>query len=136
MARDGRLVDARQRAAHQVLGERAQILQRRRGFFSEIEPVGAPVGRIVAPLDEAGGRQLVDQPPERDRREVERLGEFVLLRALAALQAREHRPLRAGRAEFAGALVGIGPEQARDVMERESQLAIGREGSVCEQAIT
>ena len=128
MARDGRFVDARQRTAHQVLGERPQIPQSRRGFFSEIETVGAAVGRIVAPLDEAGGGQFVDQPPECDRREVERLGQFVLLGALAALQAREHRPLRAGRAEFAGALVGIGPEQASDVMERETQLAGGGYG--------
>ena len=123
MARDGRFVDARQRAAHQVLGQRSQIPQRRRGFFSEVETVGAPVGRIVAPLDEAGRGQFVDQPPERDRREVERLRQFVLLGALAALQAREHRPLRAGRAKFASALVGIGPEQASDVVERETQLA-------------
>ena len=74
--------------------------------------MGAPVGRIVAPLDEAGGGQLVDQAAERDRREVERLGKFVLLDALAALQPRQHRPLRARRAEFARALVGIGPQAA------------------------
>ena len=98
-------------------------LKRRRGFFSEIETVGAAVGRIVAPFDEAGGGQFVDQPPECDRREVERLRKFVLLGSLAALQAREHRPLGAGGAEFAGPLVGIGPEQPSDVMERETQLA-------------
>ena len=97
-------------------------------FLSEIETVGAAVGRIVATLDETGGGQFIDQPPECDRREVERLGQFVLLRALAALQAREHRPLRAGRAEFAGALIGIGPEQASDVMECEPQLAGGGYG--------
>jgi hypothetical protein len=51
----GRFVDTRQRTAHQVLGERPQIPQSRRGLFSEIETVGAAVGRIVPALDEAGG---------------------------------------------------------------------------------
>ena len=86
----------------------------------------APVGRIVAPLDEAGGGQFVDQAAERDRREVERLREFALLDALAALQARQHRPLGPRRAEFARTLVGIGPEQPRHVVEREAELAGGR----------
>ena len=101
-----------------------------RGHSAELVEVtaGAPIGRIVAPFDEARDGQFVDQSPERDRREVERLGEFVLPGSLAALQAREHRPLRAGGAEFAGALVGISPEQASDVVERESQLAGGGNG--------
>ena len=82
----------------------------------------APVRRVVAPLDKAGGGQFINQAAERDRREVERLGKLALLDALAALQAREHRPLGPGGPEFAGSLVGIGPEQPRHVMEREPQL--------------
>ena len=87
--------------------------------------MGAPVCRVVAPLDEAGGGQLVDQAAERDRREVERLGQFVLLDALAALQAREHRPLGARRAEFARALVGIGPKQPRHVVSAKPSSRAG-----------
>src|SRR5271154_6309760 len=67
-------VEARQRASHQILCERSQLLQGWRSFFSQIKTVGAPVGCIVASLDEAGGGQFVEQPPNCDRREVERLG--------------------------------------------------------------
>ena len=96
MASDRPFVEARQRPAHQVLGERAQVSQRGGCFLGEVEAVGAPVGCVVATLDEAGRGQLVDQPPERDRREVERLGQFALLDALAALQARPAPPIARG----------------------------------------
>ena len=83
----------------------------------------APVGRIVAPLDEAGRGQLVDQAAEGDRRDVERFGELALLDALAALEARKHRPLRAGRIELARPLVGIGAQEPRRVVQREGEFA-------------
>ena len=89
--------------------------------------MGAAIRRVVAPLDEAGGGQFVDQAAERDRREIERLGQFVLLDALTALQARKNRPLRARRAEFAGALVGIGPQEPRHVAQRKGEFAGGGE---------
>ena len=124
---DRPLVHARQSASHQVLGEGAEADERRSRLFGEIEAMGASVRRIVAPLDQAGDGQFVDQAAERDRREVERLRQFALLDALAALQAREHRPLGPGGPEFAGALVGIGPEQPRHVMEREPKLTRRRD---------
>ena len=102
--------------------------QRRGGLLGQEKPIGPPVGCVVAPLDEAGGGEFVDQAPERDRGEIERFGQLVLLDALAALQPRQHRPLRARRAEFAGALVGIGPQEPRHVMEREAEFAGGRDG--------
>ena len=89
--------------------------------------MGAAIGGVVAPLDEARGGQFVDQAAERDRREIERLGEFVLLDALAALQPRKNRPLGARRAEFAGALVGIGPQEPRHVAQRKAEFAGGSE---------
>ncbi len=125
---DSRLIDAGQCSAHQVLGEGSEVSQRRRSLFGEVKTVGAPIGCVVAALDEPGGGQFVDEPSKRDRGEVERFGELVLFCAHAPLQTRENRPLRAGRAEFAGALVGIRPEQARDVMECETQLASRRDG--------
>ena len=105
----------------------ASCFERRRGFLGQIEAVGAPVGRVVTPLDQARDGQFVDQAAEGDRREVERLRQFALFYALAALQARKHRPLGPGCPGFTGALVGIGPEQARHVMERKAQLSRGRD---------
>ena len=116
-------VEAGERPAHHVLGQGAERAQRRRRLLGEIEPMRAPVGRIVAPLDQTGRGQLVDQAAEGDRRDVERLGEFALLDALAALEPRQHRPLGARRVEFARALVGIGAQQARHVVQREAELA-------------
>ena len=103
-------VEVRKRLAHDVLRQSAEDLQLRRGLFRQIEAVGAPVGRVVATLDQAGRSELVDKAAERDRREVERVGEFALVHALASLQPRQNRPLGSGRAELAGALVGIGAQ--------------------------
>ena len=58
-----------ERLAHDVLGERAEHFQLGRGLFGQIEAIGAPVGRVVAPLDETRGAQFVDEAGERDRRE-------------------------------------------------------------------
>ena len=87
----------------------------------------APVVRVGAALDQAGGVELVDQAGERDRRDIERLGELALLIALTALEPRQNRPLRARRAELAGAMVRIGSEQPCGVMEGESDLPPARE---------
>ncbi len=126
MRADRVLVEAGQRPAHDVLRQSAEGAERRRGLLRQIEAMRAPVGRVVAALDEAGRGQLVDQAAEGDRREVERFGEFALLGALAALQPRQHRPLGAGRVELARPLVGIGAQEARHVVQREGEFAAGR----------
>ena len=90
----------------------------------------APVGGIVASLDQAGRGQLVDEAAESDRRDVERLGEFVLLGALAALEPRKDGPLGSCRVEFARPLVGIGAQEAGRVVEGEAELAGGRENAI------
>ena len=85
--------------------------------------MGAPVGRVGAPLDHSGGVELVDEPAERDRRDVERLGKLALFRALAALEARKHGPLGAGGVEFPGAMVRVGAQKPRGVVEGECDLS-------------
>ena len=59
--------------------------QRPRGR-REIQPLGAPIVRVGAPLDQAVVAQPVDQPRQRDRLDVEHFGEFRLLEALIALE--------------------------------------------------
>src|SRR5208283_3182193 len=88
----------------------------------QVEPMRAPVLRVGAPLDHPRRVQLVDQPGEGDRRDVERLGKLALLRAFTALQARQHGPLRSGGVELARAKVRIGSEQPRHVVEGKSDL--------------
>ena len=82
--------------------------------------MGAAVGRVGAPLDHAGRGELVDQANQGDRRDVKRFGELVLLRSLAALQARQDGPLGAGGVELARAMVRIGAQHARRVVEGKS----------------
>ena len=76
------------------------------------KPLGAAIVRIGAALDQAVVAEPVDQPRQRDRLQVEHFGEFGLLEALARSMPHQHRPLRAGHAELARPLVGIGSQQA------------------------
>ena len=87
---------------------------------------GGARGRVrfeVAALDEAARAQLVDQARQRDRRQVQRLGQFALIDPLATLKTHQHRPLRAGHVQFASALVGVGAQEPRGVVQRKSELA-------------
>ena len=118
---DGRVVEPGERAAHDVLAERAEGAERRDRLARKEQAMRAAVGRIGAPLDQPRGVELVDQASERDRRDIERSGELALFVAFAALQARQHGPLGAGRAELAGAQVRLGPEHPRGVVQGEAR---------------
>ena len=83
----------------------------------------APVARVGAPLDETGGVELVDEARDGDGGEVEDARELALACAFTALQTAQHRPLRAGRGQLAGALVGQGAQQTRNIMQGEREFA-------------
>ncbi len=83
----------------------------------------ASIVRVGTPLDEPGGVELVDEPHDGDRRQIEDAGQLCLACALAALQPGQHRPLGAGRRNIARALVGIGAQQAGYVMKGETEFA-------------
>ena len=68
----------------------------------------ASIVRVGAPLDESGGVELVDEPHDGDRGQVEDAGQLCLAGALAALQPGQHRPLGASCRHFPRALVGVG----------------------------
>ena len=103
--------------------ERAELFERRRGLFGEVEAMDAPVVRVGTPLDETGGVELVDEARDGDGGEIEDARELALACALAALQAAQHRPLGAGRRQLARALVGQGAQQPRNIMQGESEFA-------------
>ena len=120
---DRRLVEPGQNFAQHAVAELLQPLDHRPGGGQQMQPLGAPVRRIVAPLDQAVVAQPVDQTRQRDRRDVEHLGEFRLLEPLVALEAHQHGPLRPRHIEGLDALVRQRPEQAGDVMQREGEFA-------------
>src|ERR1700677_2281456 len=70
------------------LAEGSELFQGGRRFLRQIKAIRASVRIVVAALDQPARAQLVDQARQRDRRQVERLGELALLEALAALKAR------------------------------------------------
>ena len=125
---DGDFVEADQRARHHRLAEVVEPLKRRRRLVGQEEAIGAPVGGVVAPLDEAGSGQLVDQAREGDRREVEQVGQFTLLDALGAAKLGQHGPLGARHVDLAGALIRIGAQHARHVVQGETEFSGRRQG--------
>ena len=105
-------VEAVEHRLHHVLAELGEAVEQRPRGRRQVQPLGAAVVRIGAALDQAVVGQPVEQPGQRDRLQVEDFGELGLLEALGAVEPQQHRPLRAGHAELARPLVGIGPQQA------------------------
>src|ERR1700722_17410192 len=97
--------------ADKRFAEAIEPLQHRRGRFGEKEAIRSSVVGIVATLDEAEPGELVDKARQRDRLEVELVGQFGLLDALFHLQAFEHRPLPTRHVQDSRALIGEGAEK-------------------------
>ena len=117
------LVDAGQHVDHHVAGQHVELFKHRPRGGRQEQPLGAPVVRVAAPLDQAVVAEPVDQPGQRDRLDVEHFCEFRLLEALIALEPEQHGPLRAGHAELTRLLVGIGAQQPGYVIEEKREIA-------------
>ena len=116
-------VETLEHGSHHVLAKLGEPVHQRPRERREMEALGAPVVRVGAALDHAVRAQPVDQTGQRDRLKVEHFGEFRLLQALGVFQPRQHRPLGAGHAEPARALVRIGAQQASYIIENKSKFA-------------
>lgn len=81
----------------------------------------APVGWVIAPLNERDRLEPVEYAAERDRLNVEDVGKRALLDALVACEIGEHLPLRAGEPEFARVLLETLPQKARGVIDQEAK---------------
>ena len=82
------------------------------------------VAGIGPALDQAAVAKLVEEACERNRLQVEHVGEFGLVQALGTLQPYQHGPLRPGDAELRRLVVGIGPQQTGYIIENEAEFAI------------
>ena len=99
------LVERREEVLLEALRERTQLGERLPARRGHLDDVAAAVGRVAAPLDQAGRLELVEQADELAAVVAERVGD---------------RPLRLARA-----LVEHG--QDRVVVRVEAELLVGRE---------
>ena len=71
----------------------------------------AAIGGVGNPLDEATLFEPIDDPRERDRLDVEQVGEFDLSHAGLARQPKQHLPLRAGNSVRTGTAIERLPQR-------------------------
>ena len=76
------------------------------------------------PLDQTRLLQPVEDAGERDRLDLEDLGQRALLDALVARQMRQHLALRAGQPELARILLEALAHQAGHVVQEEAEIAV------------
>src|SRR6202007_2553204 len=88
--------------------------------------LGAAVDRIGTPLDEAALAQLVEQTRQRNRLQVQDLGQFGLLQSFGPVQPDQDNLLGARNAELRGPVVCVGSQHASYVIECEGKFSIER----------
>src|SRR3569623_650940 len=103
------------------VGEGAELGDDRPGLGGQVDQPNAAVGWIATPLDQPGFLEPVDHAAERDRLDLEQVGEAALVEALMARQGRQRAPLRARHADQARALIEASPHQARNVANQEAE---------------
>src|SRR5262249_376196 len=89
----------------------------------EKQPIGPTVLRIVPALEQAMLDEPVEQPHQRDRLQLQYVGEVDLRQTLLLAQAKQHDPLRARVAACLGAVVDKVAQQPRSLYELCNQLA-------------
>ena len=116
-------IETGEHGLHHVLAELGEPVHQRPRLGREIEPLRTPIVGVCASLDQAVGTETIHQPGQRDRLQVEHLGEFRLLQALVRLQPGQHRPLGACHTELACPMVRVGAEQAAYITDQKSKFA-------------
>ena len=113
-----------ERARHRFLAKAAELLEQRPRRGGQEQPLGAAISRIGPALDQTAVAELVEQPGQRDRLQIEHFGQLRLVEALEAIEPDQHRPLGAGHPELRRLVVGIGPQQARYIIENKGEFSV------------
>ena len=90
----------------------------------EPQQAHAAVPAMEQPLDQPRLLQPVEDAGERDRLDLEELGQRALLDALVARQMRQHLALRPGQPEVARILLEALAHQAGHVVQEEAEIAV------------
>ena len=107
-----------------MVAQRAQLRAQPVRAVGEIQPIGPAVGRLAAPLDPPRLLHSINQPPERDRRDIEMLGERYLAGTFATKQSCNQRPLSPGKTEPACALVDALRHEPGEILDQAAQRAV------------
>src|SRR5215213_8201859 len=84
---------------------------------------------MFTPLDPARALHSVDEPRQRDRLDLEALGESGLRHPFAARQMHDGPPLRLGQVQRLEAPVHVAAQQPRNVGYQETERPVGEKGS-------
>src|SRR5689334_7587158 len=113
---------------HHVGGDRiaqaVEIVDELPAFRGEKQAVGAAVLRIVTPLEQAMFDEAIEQPHQRDRLQLEHIGEIDLRQALLLAQPKQHDPLRARGAAALGTVRDEVSQQPRTLDDLRNELAL------------
>ncbi len=122
--------EAGQRLGAHLAADRDHLGEERLRLLGDEELPGAPVVRIGTALDPAGLRHAVEEPRQRDRLDLQQLGEAGLVDALVIDEIGQDLALRAGQAQAFGALVEALAEQPRGLVQDEAEAAIEVESTI------
>src|SRR5579859_1749379 len=118
--------DAGKRRRHQVLAEIAEFFEEWPCRRREKQSLGAAVDRVGAPLDQAALRQLVEQAGQRNRLQVQNLGQLGLFQAFGSVEPYQHHPLSPRDAKLRSPVVRVGSQHASYVIECKGEFSIER----------
>src|SRR5436190_10225705 len=115
---------AARRLVERIGGARVHLLENRLRLWGQIELHCAPIERVHAALDPARALHAVDEPRQRDRLDLEALGESRLGHAFAARQMHDRAPLGLRETQRLQAPVHAAPKEAGDVRHEKTQGAV------------
>jgi len=88
------------------------------------QAIGATVARIWPTLEQAVLDQTIEQAHQRDRLQLELVGQIDLRQPLLRTQPEQHDPLRARRAARLGTMIDVVAQQTRAFDELRNQLTL------------
>ena len=115
---------AGERLGAHLATDRDHLDEERLRFLGDEKLPGAAVPRIGATLDPAGLCHPVEERAQRDRLELQKLGEPRLVDALVIDEIGQDLALRAGQAQAFGALIEALAEHPRGLVQDEAEAAI------------
>ena len=104
------------------IAQAVEIVDELLALRGQEQAVGATVLRIVPPFEQTMLDQAVEQPHQRDRLQLEHVGEIDLGQALVLPQSKQHDPLGAGGPSLLGAVIDIIAQQPRTLYELCNEL--------------
>ena len=92
------------------------------GLRRQVKQPCPAISRIGPAFDEAARLHLVEQPGERDRHDLDQVGQFALVDAFMPGQIGQHLPLGAGQPRRPRPLFEPLSKQTRDIVQHEADV--------------